>query len=237
MANFSLVDLLKRKLLGETMMQPSGFEPAQSTQGLFGQGGQFGGGLLQSNLSEMNKGEGGLLSNIPQAAILGSALYGQGIQGKDPFSGLLPAVSQTAQIQKMLTPKKTELQKNLEAAGYEAGSPEYKAALGAYLNKGKENTLSKEALALYQQGKAAGENFDELYKDLNKADKFLFDNKIKPNMSFLDQVAQFKSDEDKITIPTGNIPPLKDWLVSAKEQNPKVSEKDLIEFYNKKYGK
>ena len=56
-------------------------------------------------------------------------------------------------------------------------------------------------------------------------------------MSFLDQVAQFKSDEDKITIPTGNIPPLKDWLVSAKEQNPKVSEKDLIEFYNKKYGK
>ena len=90
---------------------------------------------------------------------------------------------------------------------------------------------------MYQQGKAAGKNFDDWYQNLNKADKFLFDNKIKPNMSFLDQVAQFKSDEDKITIPKGNIPPLKDWLVSAKEQNPKVSEKDLIEFYNKKYGK
>ena len=109
MANFSLVDLLKRKLLGETMMQPSGFEPAQATQGLLGQGGQMGGGLLQSNLSQMNQGEGGLLSNIPQAALLGSALYGQGIQGRDPFSALLPAVTQTAQLQKYLTPEKEKL--------------------------------------------------------------------------------------------------------------------------------
>ena len=233
----SLLDFFRRQLLGQAGMMRPGQGMGGATQGLFGQGGQMGGGLLQSNFSQMNQGEGGLLGNIPQAAILGSALYGQGMQGKDPFSGLLPAVSQTAQIQKMLTPKKTELQKNLEAAGYKTGSPEYKAALGAYLNKGKENTLSKEVLALYQQGKAAGKNFDEWYQKLNKADKFLFDNKIKPNMSFLDQVAQFKSDEDKITIPTGNIPPLKDWLVSAKEQNPKVSEKDLIEFYNKKYGK
>src|SRR6056300_1602234 len=101
----SLLNFFRNKLLGEAnVMQPSGFEPGVDTQGLLGQGGQFGGGLLQSNLSQMNQGEGGLLSNIPQAAILGSAIYGQGIQGKDPFSGLLPAVSQTAQIQKMLTP-------------------------------------------------------------------------------------------------------------------------------------
>jgi hypothetical protein len=238
MANFSLVDLLKRQLLGQAAMMQPGQGMGGATQGLLGQGGNFGGGLLQSNLSQMNQGEGGLLGNIPQAAILGSALYGQGMQGKDPFSGLLPAVSQTAQIQKMLTPKKTELQKNLEAAGYEVGSPEYKAALGAYLNKGKENTLSKEALALFQQGQAAGKNFDQWYGNLNKADKYLFDNKIKPNMDFLQQVAQFKSDENQdMSIPKGNIPPLKDWLVIAQEQNPDVSEKDLIEFYNKKYGK
>ena len=234
----SLLDFFRKKLLGEAnVMQPSGFEPGVNTQGLFGQGGQMGGGLLQSNLSQMSQGEGGLLSNIPQAAILGSAIYGQGVKGKDPLEAFFPAAMQTASFTKAMQPKKTELQKNLEAAGYKAGSPEYKAALGAYLNKGKTNTLSKEALALYQQGKAAGKNFDDWYQNLNKADKFLFDNKIKPNMSFLDQVAQFKSDEDKITIPKGNIPPLKDWLVSAKEQNPKVSEKDLIEFYNKKYGK
>ena len=234
----SLLDFFRKKLLGEAnVMQPSGFEPGVNTQGLFGQGGDFGGGLFQNNLSQMNQGEGGLLGNIPQAAILGSAIYGQGVKGKDPLEAFFPAAMQTASFTKAMQPKKTELQKNLEAAGYKAGTPEYKAALGAYLNKGKTNTLSKEALALYQQGKAAGKNFDDWYQNLNKADKFLFDNKIKPNMSFLDQVAQFKSDEDEITIPKGNIPPLKDWLVSAKEQNPKVSEKDLIEFYNKKYGK
>ena len=238
MANFSLVDLLKRQLLGQAAMMQPGQGMGGATQGLLGQGGQMGGGLLQSNLSQMNQGESGLLGNIPQAAILGSALYGQGMQGKDPFSGLLPAVSQTAQIQKMLTPEKTELQKNLEAAGYEVGSPEYKAALGAYLNKGKENTLSKEALALFQQGQDAVKNFDQWYGNLNKADKYLFDNKIKPNMDFLQQVAQFKSDENQdMSIPKGNIPSLKDWLVIAQEKNPDVSEKDLIEFYNKKYGK
>jgi len=233
----SILNALRRQLLGQAGMMRPVQGMGGATQGLFGQGGEFGGGLLQGNLNQMNQGEGGLLGNIPQAAILGSAIYGQGVKGKDPLEAFFPAAMQTASFTKAMQPKKTELQKNLEAAGYKAGTPEYKAALGAYLNKGETNTLSKEALALYQQGKAAGKNFDDWYQNLNKADKFLFDNKIKPNMSFLDQVAQFKSDEDKITIPKGNIPPLKDWLVSAKEQNPKVSEKDLIEFYNKKYGK
>jgi hypothetical protein len=64
----SLLDAIRRQLLGQAaMMQPvQGMGGA--TQGLLGQGGQMGGGLLQSNLSQMNQGEGGLLSNIPQAA-------------------------------------------------------------------------------------------------------------------------------------------------------------------------
>lgn len=63
--------------------------------------GESQGGLLNSSMNQT----GGLLSNIPQAAILGSAIYGQGIKGKDPFASLLPAVAQTAQIQKLMTPK------------------------------------------------------------------------------------------------------------------------------------
>jgi hypothetical protein len=61
-------------------------------------------GLLNT---PMNQG-GGLLGNIPQGAILGSAIFGQGIQGRDPFSALLPAVTQTAQLQQFLTPKEKE---------------------------------------------------------------------------------------------------------------------------------
>src|SRR6056300_1635369 len=110
----SLLNFFRNKLLGEAnVMQPSGFEPGVDTQGLLGQGGQFGGGLLQSNLSQMNQGEGGLLSNIPQSAILGSAIYGQGIQGKDPLAAFFPAAMQTASFTKAMQPKKTELQKNL----------------------------------------------------------------------------------------------------------------------------
>ena len=59
-------------------------------------------GLLNT---PMNQG-GGLLGNIPQGAVLGASLYGQGIQGKDPFAGAFPALMQTAQLQKLMTPKK-----------------------------------------------------------------------------------------------------------------------------------
>ena len=58
-------------------------------------------GLLNT---PMNQG-GGLLGNIPQGALLGAAMYGQGIKGKDPLAGLFPAYMQTAQLQKMMTPE------------------------------------------------------------------------------------------------------------------------------------
>jgi hypothetical protein len=140
----------------------------------------FGGGLLQSNLSQMNQGEGGLLGNIPQAAILGSAIYGQGIQGKDPLAAFFPAAMQTASFTSAIQPKKTELQKNLEAAGYKAGTPEYQAALGAYLNKGESNTLSKEALALYKESETAP-NFKDWFKELPDNKKQLWNKYIKGN--------------------------------------------------------
>jgi hypothetical protein len=57
-------------------------------------------GLLNT---PMNQG-GGLLGNLNQGALLGAAIYGQGVQGKDPFASLLPAFTQTAQVQKLLTP-------------------------------------------------------------------------------------------------------------------------------------
>jgi hypothetical protein len=176
----SLLDAIRRQLLGQAaMMQPvQGMGGA--TQGLLGQGGQFGGGLLQSNLSQMNQGEGGLLSNIPQAAILGSAIYGQGIQGKDPLAAFFPAAMQTASFTSAIQPKKTELQKNLEAAGYKAGTPEYQAALGAYLNKGESNTLSKEALALYKESETAP-NFKDWFKELPDNKKQLWNKYIKGN--------------------------------------------------------
>ena len=96
-------------------------------------------GLLNT---PMNQG-GGLLGNIPQGALLGAAMYGQGIKGKDPLAGLFPAYMQTAQLQKLMTPDKTNLQKNIEALGYKPGTPEYDAAFKKGLFKDSSTTLSK----------------------------------------------------------------------------------------------
>jgi len=183
----SLLNEIRRQLLGQAAMMRPAQGVGGATQGLLGQGGQFGGGLLQSNLSQMNQGEGGLLSNIPQAAILGSAIYGQGIQGKDPLAAFFPAAMQTASFTSAIQPKKTELQKNLEAAGYKAGTPEYQAALGAYLNKGESNTLSKEALALYEESKLAP-NFKDWFDKLPENKKQLWNKNIKGSTDLLSSI-------------------------------------------------
>jgi len=94
-----LMDLYQKYMYGTSGM-------GEPTQGLFGTGGEKSGGLIDFN--KMNNQQGGLLQNIPQTALLGSAMFGQGMQGKDPFSALLPAVTQTAQLQQLLTPKKKQ---------------------------------------------------------------------------------------------------------------------------------
>jgi hypothetical protein len=94
-----LTDLYKRVMYGQAGMYGNHAEKS----GLFGTGGEKTGGLIDFN--KMNNQPGGLLQNIPQTALLGSALFGQGMQGKDPFSALLPAVTQTAQLQQYMTPK------------------------------------------------------------------------------------------------------------------------------------
>ena len=102
----SLLVFFRNKLLGEASMMRPGQGFGGGTQGLLGAEGRFGGGLLQTRMNE----PGGLLSgNVPELALLGSALYGQGIQGKDPLEGLFPAYTQAAQLKKALTPEKERL--------------------------------------------------------------------------------------------------------------------------------
>jgi len=195
----SLLNNLKRYLYGTPGMTSidTGDVSAtgQGSQGLIGTGGESGGGLLQDSFSKMNNVEGGLLSNIPEGALLGAALYGQGMKGKDPLAGAFPAVTQAAQLKNLLKPR-TELQKNLEAAGYKPGTPEYKAALNAYLNKGKQNTLSKEALALYKEGQVAPD-FDKWFEGLNKVEKDLYNKQIRPNLSTLEASFEFIKQREK----------------------------------------
>jgi hypothetical protein len=63
----------------------------------------------QNNLLSTNQAQSGLLGGLmsdPTARLLiGANLIGAGVKGSDPFSAITPAVLQTAQIQKALTPK------------------------------------------------------------------------------------------------------------------------------------
>ena len=207
----SLLDFFRRQLLGQagTTGVPDQIGMA-STQGLFG---QIGGGLLQDNFSKMNMADGGLLSNIPDAALLGFSLYGQGMKGKDPLEGAFPAIAQSAQLKKLMTPSKTELQKNLEAAGYKAGTEEYKAALNAYLNRNKKgNTLSKEALALYKAGQAAPD-FNEWFDGLPKASQDLYKKQISPNLSAIEASFEFIEKQEKKLLENAIPLPIKDGQV------------------------
>ena len=104
--------------------------------------------------------QGGLLSNIPQGALLGSAIYGQGVQGKDPFSALLPAVTQTAQLQKYITPKKGRL--------ISAYNPETKEVVYEYEKDIKAKGLTPVPKEI--QGTAAERNYASYLKVIEEGD-------------------------------------------------------------------
>jgi len=99
----------------------------RAAQGIGTGGGLFG----TTNTQGQPTGLLGGLQNINPNLLIGAAITGSGMQGKDPFSSILPATLQAATISKYLTPKdkRTALQKNLEAAGFVPGTPEYENAL------------------------------------------------------------------------------------------------------------
>ena len=110
-------------------------------------------GLLNTGMNQ----PGGLLGNIPQAALLGSAIYSQGIQGRDPLAALFPAIAGTAQLQKYLTPEvgktkevyDTQLKKNVFATERQIQTqpdrfiPQPKEPEALKTIRSQENTLSK----------------------------------------------------------------------------------------------
>ena len=114
-------------------------------------------GLLNTPIGQS---QGGLLSNIPQGALLGSAIFGQGMQGKDPFSALLPAVAQTAQLQTLMTPKKGRL--------ISAYNPETKEVVYEYERDIKAKGLTPVPKEI--QGTAAERNYASYLKVVEEGD-------------------------------------------------------------------
>ena len=123
------------------------------------------GGILDANNN--NK---GLLGNISQTALLGSAIYGQGIQGKDPFEALLPATLQTAQLQKALRPKasKPTAYLNKQTGQAELVTPE-KYSQNPELYAPLPPTKMFETEEEKEIGKAFGKEFSQLNQSSSQA--------------------------------------------------------------------
>jgi hypothetical protein len=77
-----------------------------------------GGGLMGNQNST------GLLGNINPNLLLGANIIGAGLQGRDPFSSLLPAVTQTAQTQAFLSKAQEEEKKRKYIKKYGETIPE-----------------------------------------------------------------------------------------------------------------
>lgn len=212
----AIYDYLKNLVYGMP-----GADMNQATRGLLGSGGQGGGGYIQ-----------GLLQNPNFTSGIG--LLSSGLRGEDPSTALLK-VSQVQQSQAAV--KKAKAFEDL--LNRDDLSVREKAYLAAGITppRASDPSLSAETLAVYQKMKGLqGSDFNQAFASLSKAEQDLYNNKIKPNISFLDSLTQgeiTKSQEKA----TGKVPNLESWLEQARKQNPNVSDKELTDFYNKKYGK
>ena len=125
------------------------------------------GGLLDTTST------GGLLNEIPQNALLGSAIYSQGVQGKDPFEALLPAVTQTAQLQKLMRPKvsKPTAYLNKQTGQRELVTPEKYAQ-----NPEIYAPLPPTKMFETEEEKTIGKQFGTEFTEINKSSTQAFQN-------------------------------------------------------------
>jgi hypothetical protein len=256
----SLLNALRERLLGQAQMDYTG----APTQGLIGTGGRFGGGMLQKRMDQ----PGGLLGGqIPELALLGSALYGQGIQGKDPLEGLFPAYTQAAQIKKALTPEKERLM-----TAYDPKTGETVFATRTQIEeRGLTPVPESPETTAAQKNFAALKKIEETGTDLEKRvarmvygkpgrepmSKTEFLSKVTTNLSkdaladpdaiqkilpkweqVYDDIFNVQTssvDQNMSELPENFKGSLEQWN-QLKSSNPNISDKDLIEYFNRKYG-
>ena len=128
-----------------------------------------GGGIFGSNQMGQPTGLLGGLRNVDPNLLIGASIAGAGLQGKDPFSSILPAVTQTAALSKYLTPK---VSKPFEVINKQTGKPELitnaQYAANPQLYEPAKKTPMMAAGETEEQ-KAIGKAFGQKFTDINAA--------------------------------------------------------------------
>ena len=113
------------------------------------------------------------LKNINPNLLIGAAITGSGFQGKDPFSSILPAFTQTAQISKYLTPK---VSKPSTYINKETGQPELVTPQKYAANPDLYAPLPPTKMFESAEEKKRGELFGTELIDINKGSDTAFKN-------------------------------------------------------------
>ena len=123
----------------------------------------------QNNLLSTNSALSGLLGDPTARLLIGANILGAGVKGTDPFSAITPAVLQTAQIQKALTPKtkKPFAVTNLQTGKEELITNEQYAQNPNLYAPAKKQPLM--AAGETEEQKAIGKAFGKKFTDINVA--------------------------------------------------------------------
>ena len=140
----------------------------RAAQGIGTGGGLFG--------SQADQGLLGGMRNINPNLLIGASIAGAGLKGTDPFSAVLPAVTQTAQLQKYLTPKVT---KPFEVINKQTGKPELITNAQYAANPELYEPAKKTPLMAAPEGaftKKLGEIYGEEFKGILDSSNVAIDN-------------------------------------------------------------
>ena len=197
----ALIDYYRKYMYGQAPQDlgiSGGQRLQEGTTGLFGVGGQAGGGLLNN----FQRPDGGAVFDIlsnPYVGI-GGSLFTAGQRGQSIGQGGMQSVLQGLQFSETASKlegarRKRQLIKEYADQVPEADKKIFELDPSTYIasmlkNRSETPSLSKEALELYQQGKAAGDKFDEWFQSLNQAQKDLYNKQVKPSLSALEQLPE-----------------------------------------------
>ena len=198
----ALIDYYRKYMYGQAPQDlgiSGGQRLQEGTTGLFGVGGQTGGGLLNN----FQRPDGGAVFDIlsnPYVGI-GGSLFTAGQRGQSIGQGGMQSVLQGLQFSETASKLQGAKRKRDLIKQYaEQVPPEDKELFEinpeAYIetklkSRMSEPTLSKEVLAVYNKMKGlSGENFDNAFENLSNAEQSIYRNKIEGNVDLLNIIVE-----------------------------------------------
>jgi hypothetical protein len=198
----ALIDYYRKYMYGQAPQDlgiSGGQRLQEGTTGLFGVGGQTGGGLLNN----FQRPDGGAVFDIlsnPYVGI-GGSLFTAGQRGQSIGQGGMQSVLQGLQFSETTSKLQSAKRKRDLIKQYaEQVPPEDKELFEinpeAYIetklkSRMSEPTLSKEVLAVYNKMKGlSGEDFDNAFENLSNAEQSIYRNKIEGNVDLLNIIVE-----------------------------------------------